>query len=51
LATAGRGPRTWFQVVPEKKTLKNRLHLDITVTGGRANPVMRDSEGDEFDIN
>ncbi len=36
---AGRGPRIWFQVVPENKTLKNRLHLDITVSGGRANPV------------
>ena len=36
---AGRGPRIWFQVVPEKKTLKNRLHLDTTVSGGRANPI------------
>jgi hypothetical protein len=36
---AGRGPRIWFQVVPENKTLKNRLHLDITVSGGRANPI------------
>ena len=36
---AGRGPRIWFQVVPEKKTLKNRLHVDITVSGGRANPI------------
>jgi Glyoxalase-like domain len=35
----GKGPRIWFQVVPEKKTLKNRLHLDITVGGGRANPI------------
>ena len=26
-------------MVPEKKTLKNRLHLDITVSGGRANPI------------
>jgi hypothetical protein len=26
-------------VVPEKKTLKNRLHLDITVSGGQANPI------------
>ena len=26
-------------MVPEKKTLKNRLHLDITVGGGRANPI------------
>jgi glyoxalase superfamily protein len=36
---AGRGPRIWFQVVPEGKTLKNRLHLDILVSGGRANPL------------
>ena len=35
----GRGPRIWFQIVPEKKTIKNRLHLDIKVGGGRANPI------------
>jgi hypothetical protein len=34
---AGRGPRIWFQVVPERKAAKNRLHLDIVgVGGGRA---------------
>jgi len=26
---AGSGPRFWFQVVPDVKTLKNRLHLDV----------------------
>ena len=26
-------------MVPEKKTLKNRLHLDIIVSGGRATPI------------
>ena len=26
-------------MVPKKKTLKNRLHIDITVRGGRANPI------------
>ncbi|WP_375494114.1 VOC family protein [uncultured Jatrophihabitans sp.] len=31
----GVGPRIWFQVVPETKTVKNRLHLDLDVTGGR----------------
>ncbi len=36
---AGRGPRIWFQVVPERKTIKNRLHLDIGVGGGRAVPI------------
>ncbi len=35
----GRGPRIWFQVVPERKAAKNRLHLDISVSGGRAVPV------------
>jgi Glyoxalase-like domain len=28
---AGRGPTVWFQRVPEPKTAKNRLHLDILV--------------------
>jgi Glyoxalase-like domain len=36
---AGGGPRIWFQVVPELKTVKNRLHLDISVGGGRALPI------------
>ena len=36
---AGTGPRIWFQVVPEKKSLKNRLHIDIMVSGGRAEPL------------
>jgi Glyoxalase-like domain len=35
----GCGPRIWFQVVPELKTVKNRLHLDISVSGGRALPI------------
>jgi hypothetical protein len=34
----GVGPRLWFQVVPESKTIKNRLHLDLTVSGGRSVP-------------
>jgi hypothetical protein len=35
----GAGPRIWFQVVPESKTVKNRLHLDIHASGGRAVPI------------
>jgi hypothetical protein len=35
----GRGPRIWFQVVPESKTVKNRLHLDVHASGGRAVPL------------
>ena len=33
------GPRIWFQVVPEPKEVKNRVHLDISVSGGRAFPI------------
>jgi hypothetical protein len=35
----GGGPRIWFQIVPEGKTIKNRLHLDVMVGGGRSVPV------------
>jgi hypothetical protein len=36
---AGVGPRVWFQLVPEPKTVKNRLHLDLKVSGGRTVPM------------
>src|SRR3954470_23874828 len=36
---AGHGPAIWFQQVPEPKTVKNRLHLDILAGGGRGVPV------------
>jgi len=32
---AGVGPRFFFQKVPESKTAKNRMHLDLNVGGGR----------------
>ena len=32
---AGEGPRLFFQKVPEAKTAKNRVHLDISSTPGR----------------
>ncbi|MGW0563525.1 VOC family protein [Streptomyces sp. NPDC003016] len=35
---AGRGPRVWFQRVPEGKRVKNRVHLDVKVSGGRGVP-------------
>jgi hypothetical protein len=35
----GAGPRIWFQQVKEVKTVKNRLHLDISVGGGRDVPM------------
>ncbi|SDK53935.1 hypothetical protein SAMN05216298_0463 [Glycomyces sambucus] len=34
-----RGPRVWFQQVPEPKTGKNRWHFDLKVGGGRDVPV------------
>jgi len=35
----GRGPKIWFQPVPERKAGKNRLHLDVYVSGGRGTPI------------
>ena len=35
----GKGPRLWFQKVPEGKTVKNRVHLDV-----RAAPGLRGEE-------
>ncbi|ALV50281.1 VOC family protein [Streptomyces althioticus] len=35
----GRGPRVWFQQVPEPKTVKNRWHFDLKVGGGRDVPL------------
>jgi hypothetical protein len=35
----GQGPRLYFQRVPERKTVKNRLHLDVNVGGGRQVPI------------
>ena len=31
----GEGPQIWFQVVPEKKSVKNRLHIDVRASSGR----------------
>jgi hypothetical protein len=36
---AGRGPRVYFQRVPEGKIVKNRVHLDVNVGGGLAVPI------------
>ncbi len=35
----GVGPPIWFQPVPEAKTVKNRVHLDVQVGGGRSVPI------------
>ncbi len=31
----GEGPAIWFQVVPEQKSTKNRIHVDVSASGGR----------------
>ena len=36
---AGAGPRIWFQVVSEAKTVKKRRHLDLYPGGGRQVPL------------
>jgi hypothetical protein len=36
---SGRRPSLWFQPVPETKQVKNRLHVDVMVGGGRAVPM------------
>jgi hypothetical protein len=35
---SGRVPPIWFQVVDETKTVKNRVHFDLGVSGGRSVP-------------
>jgi hypothetical protein len=35
----GRGPRLFFQRVPEPKTTKNRVHLDVDVSAGARTPA------------
>ncbi len=34
----GRGPRIFFQQVPEPKTVKNRVHLDVNIGGDAGTP-------------
>jgi hypothetical protein len=38
-ALVGDGPRLFFQQVPEPKTVKNRVHLDLHAGGGPSVPV------------
>jgi hypothetical protein len=35
----GVGPRVFFQIVPERKSVKNRVHLDLKISGGRPVPM------------
>ena len=36
---AGRGPSIWFQRLGTDKTGKNRIHLDLHVSGGAGEPI------------
>jgi Glyoxalase-like domain len=35
----GKGPRIWFQIVPEKKSIKNRIHIDVKASGDRGSSL------------
>lgn len=35
----GEGPRIWFQRVPDVKSVKNRLHIDVAAGGDRSVPI------------
>ena len=35
----GEGPRIWFQIVPEKKSIKNRIHIDVNASVGRGSSL------------
>jgi hypothetical protein len=35
----GHGPSIWFHVVPDAKSVKNRLHLDIHASGERTDSI------------
>jgi hypothetical protein len=47
----GEGPRIWFQIVPDEKTIKNRIHIDVNASGGRGSSldVRRERVEDEAD--
>lgn len=46
----GAGPRVWFQRVPEGKTVKNRMHFDLHVSGGRELPLATRRERVEAEV-
>lgn len=46
----GRGPRVWFQVVPDVKSVKNRLHLDVRASGPRSLPMATRVEQVEAEV-
>ena len=45
----GAGPRVFFQRVPEPKTVKNRVHLDVRAAPGREGDARMDALEEEAD--
>lgn len=43
---SGHGPAVWFQQVPETKTIKNRLHIDIWLDSVEEADILRSSLAD-----
>ena len=35
----GEGPAIWFQIVAERKSIKNRIHIDVHASGGRGSSL------------
>jgi len=35
----GEGPHIWIQIVPQKKSIKNRIHIDVNASGGRGSSL------------
>jgi hypothetical protein len=35
----GEGPRIWFQIVPETKSIKNRIHIDVNASSDRSSSL------------
>lgn len=46
----GKGPRVYFQRVPEPKQGKNRLHLDLNAGGGHSTPIERRRENVDAEV-
>jgi hypothetical protein len=44
------GLRIWFQRVPEKKSVKNRMHFDVKVGGGRSVPISERIRGVDNEV-
>jgi glyoxalase superfamily protein len=46
----GTGPRIYLQRVPEPKTVKNRVHLDLNASGSTSDPIERRREQVEAEV-